>query len=214
LGELLETVDQEGLKDNTVFIFTSDHGDMLGSHGEFRKQRPWDESILTPFLLRYPALLGEKEKHISVPINSPDIMPTLLDICGLPIPPTVEGTSFLPFINGEKAEEDRPALLQGIQPFAEFARAFGGREYRGIRTKRYTYVRDLKGPWLLYDNEKDPYQMNNLADSAEHKDIAENLNITLQRILKERKDEFLSGRDYLAKWGYEAGNDGAVPYTL
>jgi arylsulfatase A-like enzyme len=58
LGRLLETLGEEGIKEDTLFVYTSDHGDMLWSQGEYRKQRPWDESILVPFLLHYPRLFG------------------------------------------------------------------------------------------------------------------------------------------------------------
>ena len=90
----MESLTELDLVDNTILVFTSDHGDMLHSLGETKKQRPWDESIRVPFLLRYPALLGNTWKGISVPIDAPDIMPTLLGLCKIPIPETVEGTDF------------------------------------------------------------------------------------------------------------------------
>ena len=64
VGDLLATLHQAGLADSTIFVFTSDHGDMLGSHGQHRKQRPWDESILVPFLLHWPAGLGREPRDV------------------------------------------------------------------------------------------------------------------------------------------------------
>jgi arylsulfatase A-like enzyme len=64
---------------------------MLYSHGRQKKQQPWDESIRVPFLLRYPAALGPGGRTIDMPISTPDIMPTLLGLCGIDVPETVEG---------------------------------------------------------------------------------------------------------------------------
>ena len=81
-----------------------------------------------------------------------------------------------------------------------------------MRSERYTYVRDLNGPWLLFDNETDPYQMSNLADLPEHAELQRQLEATLDRKLRETGDEFLPGWDYIRKWGYVADESGTVPY--
>ena len=78
LGALLQTIEEEGLEDNTIFVFTSDHGDMLGSQGEVKKQRPWEESIRVPFLLRWPQRFGLNGRQIDALLDTPDILPTLL----------------------------------------------------------------------------------------------------------------------------------------
>ena len=88
-----------------------------------------------------------------------------------------------------------------------------GREFRGIRTKRYTYVRDLKGPWLLFDNEKDPYQQKNLVSSPETASLLENLEEILASKLMERKDEFMHGSVYIKNWGYNVDKTGTIPYN-
>ena len=214
LGEMMKTVDNEGIGEDTIFVFTSDHGDMHGSQGYVHKQRPWDESILTPFLLRYPALLGNRPRKIKMPINTPDIMPTLLELSGLPIPSSVEGISYRPWITGEKPEEDRAVLIQCPYTFADFSKInHTGREYRGVRTMRYTYVRDLKGPWLLYDNQEDPYQMKNLAGLPEYKELTEKLDNDLQKILDKLGDEFRDGEYYMNLWGYSMDDETrAMPF--
>ena len=213
LGEMLKTIDDEGLAEDTLLVYTSDHGDMLGSQGASRKQHPWDESILVPFMLRYPALLGRQRREISMPINTPDIMPTLLELSGLPIPSTVEGMSFRKYITGEKPEEDRAAFIQCPHPFGEFTKLESGREYRGVRTMRYTYTRDLNGPWLLYDNMEDPYQMKNLIGVPGYKELAEKLDGELQSILDKQGDKFLTGEHYMNLFGYPMNERGVVPYT-
>ena len=213
VGELLATLDECGIADDTIFVFTSDHGDMLGSQGQQRKQRPWDESILVPFLLRYPAGCGRQGRQIDMPFNAPDIMPTLLGLAGVEIPDTVEGRDYSAVLAGRSpapAETDA-ALICCVSPFGEYTRARGGREYRGIRTRRHTYVRTLEGPWLLYDNEADPHQQKNLAGKPEAAEVQKALDQRLTEMLAERKDEFRDGWHYIKKHGYQTHKNGTVP---
>ncbi len=213
VGDLLQTLRDTRIEEDTIFVFTSDHGDMLYSHGGQNKQQPWDESILVPFLLRYPALLGRQGRTIDIPINTPDIMPTLLGLSSITIPGTVQGTDFAPVLTGKSPVPDNAALICCPAPFGQWTRARGGREYRGVRTRRHTYVRDLKGPWLLFDNGKDPCQLDNLCNKPEHATLQANLEALLSRRLKETNDDFLSGSDYVGKWGYQVDESGTVRYT-
>jgi len=212
-GRIIDELDELGLAEDTILVFTSDHGDMIGSQGNQRKQRPWDEAIRVPFLVRYPRLLGSGAKEITLPINAPDIMPTLLGLCGIDVPDTVEGTDRTDLITGKAPDGDEAALITCPSPFGEWTRPKGGREYRGIRTRRYTYVRTLDGPWLLYDNQADPYQMNNLVGKPEHAALQAELETMLTARLKETKDHFRPGGEYIAKWGYTVDAHGTVPYT-
>ncbi|MBN2136584.1 MAG: sulfatase [Sedimentisphaerales bacterium] len=211
IGELAATLEKAGIAENTIFVFTSDHGDMLHSRGQMKKQRPYDESIRVPFLVRYPACV--KARRIDMPINSPDIMPTLLGLSGIEIPDTVEGTDFSNVVTGKTKPPDNAALISCQSPFGQWTRKNGGREYRGVRTKRYTYVRDLNGPWLFFDNEKDPYQMNNLCNKPQYSQLQNKLEVLLSRKLKETNDEFLPGPHYIEKWGYTVDESGTVVYT-
>lgn len=202
IGKLLAEIDQAGISEYTIFVFTSEHGDMLFSKGVLRKQRPYDESIKVPLLIRYPAKLGNKLKKISNPINTPDLLPTLLGLSGIPIPESIEGSDFSGDLISSENIENEAALIMLPVPFHEWKFQNGGREYRGIRTKRYTYVKDLNGPWLLYDNESDPYQMNNLAGNSEFQSIEKFLDGLLIKKLEETNDSFLPADDYMTKWNY------------
>jgi arylsulfatase A-like enzyme len=202
MKELLDAVKESGIEKNTIFVFTSDHGDMLYSHGEIKKQKPWDESLIVPFLLRYPEKLGNTQKTIEMPINTPDIMPTLLGLSGIEIPATVEGSDYSKVITGDEKSENKGVLIQCPVPFHQWNYGLGGREYRGVRTERFTYVRDLNGPWLLYDNLKDPYQMNNLLGTDEIIFIQSDLEIQLQNLLEKTDDKFLPGAEYMKMWNY------------
>jgi len=213
IGEILQTLKQSRIENDTILVFTSDHGDMLFSHGEQKKQRPWDESIRVPLLVHYPAALGSGGRTIDMLFNTPDIMPTLLGLSGVEIPDTVEGTDFSGVLTGAQKPKDNAALISCPSPFGQWQRARGGREYRGVRTRRYTYVRDLKGPWLLYDNQKDPYQLNNLCEKSEHSELQKKMEGILSQKLKQTNDEFLPGAEYIKKWGYVVDSSGTVRYS-
>ena len=138
-------------------------------------------------------------------------MPTLLGVCGLPIPGTVDGRDFSPALRGE-AVDSEAALLACFHPFGEWSRPVGGREYRGIRTKRYTYCRTLEGPWLLYDNDTDPWQLDNLANRARTAELQSELDALLQAELDALGDRFLDGMSYINRWGYPLDDTGTVPF--
>ena len=214
LGALLQTLQEEGLAEDTLFIFTSDHGDMLGSQGEVKKQRPWEESIRVPFLLRWPSRFGWEGGQVNALLDTPDILPTLLSLCDIPIPASVEGRDFSGTIEGGPDPSGGGALIYCPHPFGQFLRQDGGREYRGLRTGRYTYVRDLDGPWLLYDNENDPYQLENLVNRPHIQPLQAELDARLQQKLDERGDEFLPGMAYIQKWNYQLDETGTVPFRL
>lgn len=201
MGDILAAVEKEGLSDNTIIVFTSEHGDMLFSKGVLRKQRPYDESIKVPMLIRYPEKIS-KPRAISGPINTPDLLPTLLGLSGINVPKTVEGIDFSkPLIQGNDISNDGALIMLPV-PFHEWQFMNGGREFRGIRTDRYTYVKDLAGPWLLYDNQIDPFQQNNLVDLPKYKNLQDSLEKVLKSKLRQTNDEFLPADYYMTKWNY------------
>ncbi len=212
VGDLLKTLRETGLSENTIVVFSADHGDMLGSHGFAKKQKPWDESIRVPLLYRWPNGL-KHPRQVDQVINSEDFMLTLLGLCGVKSPKSVEGKDFSNYMRGGKtASAEGAALISCVAPFGEWERRNGGKEYRGIRTDRYTYVRDLNGPWLLFDNQIDPLQQTNLVNEGRSAKLQRKLDGVLQRKLRETRDEFLPGEVYLKKWGYRTDANGTVPY--
>jgi arylsulfatase A-like enzyme len=206
VGSIMKTLEDQGIADNTIVVFTSDHGDMLLTRGVFRKQRPWDESILVPMLIRYPAKLGKKSIAINKPIGTPDILPTLLGLSGIKIPDSIDGTDVSQGMLQPNQYPIDAALIMLVVPFHEYNFTNGGREYRGIRTERYTYARKLNGPWLLYDNKTDPYQQENLVDKPAYKDLQASLEATLSKKLKENNDQFLPADAYMKLWNYTYDN--------
>jgi arylsulfatase A-like enzyme len=198
-NRLLDTLQATGTAADTIVVFTSDHGDMIRSQGLRHKLYPWEESIRIPLLMRYPGKLGSVGRRSVAPINSPDIMPTLLGLSGIPVPPGVQGTDYSgvkPHTQG--AVPTRSAFLNLPVPITS-ALTYGIAEYRGVRNSRYTYVRSIKGPWLLYDNHHDPYQMHNLCGRREGKGIQAELERELDTWLNVLNDRFLPAAEYLKR---------------
>ncbi|MDP6524790.1 MAG: sulfatase [Kiritimatiellia bacterium] len=165
VGDLLDTLDELGIADNTIVVFTSDHGEMMGSHGKrpSAKLHPYDEANRVPFLFRYPPLTDGKARKVKTPLNTPDILPTLLALTDIEIPDTIEGEDLSILFKEPGKEIDRAALTMQIVPQNNFFNP-----YRGVRTARYWYAEQAgNGEKFLFDCEKDPYQMNNLAGKPE-----------------------------------------------
>lgn len=113
-------------------------------------------------------------------------------------------------LSGEDISSDAALIMLPV-PFHEWRFGNGGREYRGIRIDSYTYAKDLKGPWLLYDKQTDSYQMNNLAGNPESKELQDRMEKLLQKKLAERKDEFLPADDFMTRWNYLYDRNDSIP---
>ena len=172
LARLLGTLERSGTAENTIVVFTSDHGDMMRSQGLTTKLYPWDESVRVPFLLRYPRRFGTKGRVVGAPLNSPDILPTLLGLCGLPVPDGVEGVDF----SGARRARSSPAAG---------AAQLAGADHRGARIRIRRVSRIANGPVYLrpFDSRAvaalrqpaDPYQMHNLCGQNGHRDVQSRL---------------------------------------
>src|SRR6185436_15749442 len=114
MGDLLRALEEVGLARNTILMFTSDHGDMLGSHELMKKQKPFDESVRVPMLVRWPGQL--KAAELDAPVNSEDIMPTLLGLARVSIPKTVEGLDYSGYLRGGKNPGDGATVIHCPSP--------------------------------------------------------------------------------------------------
>lgn len=164
-GRLLAYLKSSGLEENTIVVFTSDHGEMLGSHGLMTKGVCFEESIRVPLSIYVPGLSGSDEQRL---FNSPDVLPTLMGLTDVECRHTgLDGIDHSAYIRGNRMGKEPELAYIG---FANF---------RGFRSKRFTYVHALNGPHLggrealyarntlnrqtdhlLFDLQNDPYQMN------------------------------------------------------
>ena len=181
-GKILRALDDLGLADNTIVLYSSDHGDMLGSQGERLKRKPWEESIRVPGFLRWP---GKIAPNTSTPafFTHVDFAPTLLGLTGVRVPAAMQGKDISRDLLAGKGSCPREAFFQIFGPFAGDGTAAG---WRGIRTDRYIYARYADKPWVLYDLQKDPYQMTNLV--GQRKQLEASLDRRLQKKMAETGD--------------------------
>ncbi len=199
LGRLFAALESRGLDEDTLCVFTSDHGDMLGSHGQQRKQRPWDESVCVPLIVRHPGRIPTGVRNPTV-TNTQDLMPTLLSLCGAPIPASVEGADLYSAWLGQRAMPSRSALIASYTPMGE---AWQFSAWRGVRTDRHSYICNREKPWMLFDNQRDPYQLINLIDRPDRRGTRKKLEKELDRWLERTGDTFESPEAYLTRFGYD-----------
>jgi len=187
VGRLLAAVDQAGLRDNTIVVFTSDHGEMFGAHGRVYKMTFYEESVRTPLLVRWPGRIAAGA-HSDACISAVDLMPTLLGMAGHQIPKAVEGMDLSNLALGKDGAEPDAALLQGMGHTYLWQDGF---EWRALRDKTFTYARYLRdGRELLFDNVADPLQQHDLAADAAHRDTLTRLRERMNQRLTKIGDTF------------------------
>jgi arylsulfatase A-like enzyme len=190
MGRLIGAVEKAGIADDTIIVFTSDHGDMVGSHRMAHKQEPLEESISIPFIVRYPKRIP-KGTVTDALLSPMDIMPTLLSLAGVPCPKEVEGISLSEAAVGKRSDQQDALLIMKLVPGGNPWLSNAVTEWRGVRTKTHTYVKlQNAGPWLLFDNKKDPYQMKNLVNSPAHKKLRDEMEARLKVLLEKAHDPF------------------------
>ena len=166
LDRLLDALDHMGLADDTIVVFTSDHGDMLWSQGKHRKQQPWEESIQIPFLVRWPGRVPAG-RCCDTMLSVADMAPSLLSLMGVANTAEMQGADLSAAMLGEDGGGPSSVFIMDVVTMDE-AFAQGLREWRGVRTSRHTYARFADGEgWVLYDNEADPFQLDNLIGRPE-----------------------------------------------
>ena len=136
-------------------------------------------------------------------------MPTLLGLCDVDIPETVQGRDLSAALNESPAPGREQVMIACYHPFGQWWSGNGGRCYRGLRTERYTYVETLDGPWLWFDNRADPHQQRNII--GENPQLRAQLSAQLRQELQDQNDAFRPGMDYIHQWGYEVDEGGTIP---
>jgi arylsulfatase A-like enzyme len=196
LGRLMKALDEAGLREDTIVVFTSDHGEMFGAHGRQAKYIFYEEAARVPMLMRWPGKIPAK--HVSdTLLGTPDIMPTILSMMQLPIPKAVEGVDLSAQAMGRSGDGPVVAHLQGMGTTAAWA---DGAEWRAVRDREYTYAiyhRDRKE--LLFEHRTDPYQMTDLAGDRSHTATLRYYRETSEAWRKEQNDTF-EACSYYERW--------------
>jgi arylsulfatase A-like enzyme len=191
VGRVLRALDAAGVTDDTILVFTADHGDMAGGHGMVWKSTSafYDEIVRVPLMIRYPRKLGPGKSDLVVDLT--DLMPTLLDMLGRPRPPQAQGQSVIPFLTGgrDPARARRYAFSERVHPDPQGTRRLG-RGTTGafmIRGQGWKYIRYGRGPnqQFLYHLADDPGETRNLASepgyTAKLKELSEEMDAWLRR---------------------------------
>ena len=184
-GSIMEALRETGQLDNTVVLFTSDHGFFLGEWGFYDKRLMHEPSIRVPMLIRYPKRISAGSTSESMVLNL-DIAPTVLELAGLSIPPSMQGRSLLPLVKGGEADWRKDWLYE----YYEYPGIAAARPHRGVRTERYKLIHYYLAPeeFELYDLTNDPGELHNLYGEPQHAALATQLRQRIEQLRKETGD--------------------------
>lgn len=190
VGRLLDYLDESGLAENTVVVYTSDQGFYMGEHGWFDKRFMYEESFRTPLLMRLPKAYHAHGK-VSQLVQNIDYAPTFLELAGVSVPEDIQGQSLLPLLKGEKPAGWRKSLYYH---FYEFPGEHAVRRHCGIRTDRYKLIHFYNDidTWELFDLKKDPSEMTNLIDNPKYKPLIDDLKTQLKQLQEKYNDPIIN----------------------
>jgi len=221
LGRLLQFLDEnydprepeKKLAETTIVVFGSDHGDMLGSHGQYFKSQPHKESTGVPLIMRWPGQIPAG-RTTDGPISLIDLMPSLLSLSGVEVSSHAQGEDLAPFILGDESQAQDSVWIN----FPVDVKIIHSPPFRGVVTRDYTYAVTREGPWCLFNNREDPFQRNNLINWAA-RDNPEV--VALQRELQAKVDVWLQRTNDPFEEGdavsdrYQPGHrDGVLPQVV
>ncbi len=178
VGRLLNHLDDAGLAKNTLVIYTSDQGFLLGEHGLYDKRLMYEPSLRMPLLARWPGVIDSGQVEDRIVLNL-DFAPTLLGAAGVKPTERMQGQSMLPLLKGQPIDDWRKAML-----YRFYERAYGIGPIEGVRTERHKLVHWLYGDeaWELYDLRKDPEEMNNLYNDPDSERLQSELHETFRQL--------------------------------
>jgi arylsulfatase A-like enzyme len=163
IGNILAALDETGVREHTIVIFTSDHGEHLGDRGQIQKGPPgFDSCAHVPLIVSYPGTIpaGQRKREL---IEAVDVAPTILDYCGVQTPPQFQGRSFRPLLQGGDYGERTSVFIEHRVPFQT--------SWKTVRTHEHKYCVSNLGEELLFDLRSDPAELENVVRAPEHQDV-------------------------------------------
>jgi arylsulfatase A-like enzyme len=186
VGRLTAFLEEAGLADNTIVIYSSDQGFYLGDHGWYDKRWMYEESFKMPLIVKWPGVTksGTVSKAL---VQNLDYAETFLDVAGAPIPGDMQGKSLVPLLKGEA---DEAAFRDSLYyHYFEYPSVHMVAKHFGIRTQRYKLIRFYQfDEWELYDLEKDPEELTNVYAKTEYAEVAQSLKKELDALREHYKD--------------------------
>jgi len=186
VGRVLDYLEEKGLAENTIVIYTSDQGFYLGEHGWFDKRFMYEESFRTPLLIKYPEHI-KKGLQVDDMVQNLDFAETILDYCGVEVPQDMQGQSMLPLLNEDENVEWRDALYYHYYEFPGFHAV---RRHYGVRTERYKLMHFYHpiNEWELYDLKEDPKEIHNLYGQKGMEEVTEHMMQRLKELQTQYRD--------------------------
>lgn len=190
IGRILDYLDESGLAENTLVVYSSDQGFYLGEHGWFDKRWMYEESLHMPLVVRWPGVVEPGSENEDL-VQNLDFAETFLDAAGVAIPDQMQGQSLVPLLKGEKPENWRESIYYH---YHEFPGAHSVAKHIGVRNGRYKLIWYYEtDEWEFFDLETDPQEMNSVYGKAEFADIQGVLTTELERLRVEAKDDLAPG---------------------
>ncbi|WP_025765273.1 sulfatase family protein [Dyadobacter tibetensis] len=189
IGQLLDYLDKNGLAENTIVIYASDQGFYLGEHGWFDKRFIYEESLKTPFLIRYPGVVKPGTTIDQLMLNI-DWAPSIIDLAGGKVPAQMQGKSFLPLLQSGTSAKT-PWRKEAYYHYYEYPQPHRVHPHFGIRTDRYKLAYFYKGgdSWELYDLQEDPTEVSNIYGKQGTEKLTADLKQKLKKLMQEYKDK-------------------------
>ena len=203
VGRIMNYLDESGLADNTIVVFTSDHGEQHGSHGRTNKMVPYAESVNVPLIIRWPN--GVPSGFVSDVLYTPmDHFPTLCGLCGIDSPSELDGEDLSKEVEGIDTIQREAVLMMNVTSDWNYLMTqTRWPEWRAVRTRQYTYIKWLSGEEELYDNIADRYQLNDLAAGNFDDVTLRQMRDLLAALSADAHDDFLPGNAYEDWYGNE-----------
>ncbi len=186
VGRVLDYLDESGLAQNTVVIYSSDQGFYLGEHGWFDKRWMYEESYRTPLLVRWPGVVKAGSENSDL-VSNVDFAETFLDIAGVEVPSDMQGRSLVPLLKGETPPDWRKSHYYHYYEFLNDRKTpHMVRRHCGVRTERYKLIHFYNlGEWELYDLETDPQEMRSVYEDPEYAEVVKEMTAELSRLQQE-----------------------------
>jgi arylsulfatase A-like enzyme len=187
VGRVLDYLDEHGLAENTLVVYTSDQGFYLGEHGWYDKRFMYEESLAMPLVMRYPAAVPSGRVSDSLVLNL-DFAPTLLEFAGVAVPSEMQGRSLRPLLDGPPPADWRKAVYYHYYEFPHGWHSV--RPHYGVRTDRHKLIRFYgeESFWELYDLATDPHELQNLYDRPGHDAVQKDLHQRLEALRRDLGD--------------------------
>lgn len=186
VGRVLDYLDESGLAENTIVVYTSDQSFYLGEHGWYDKRWMYEESFRTPLMIRWPEKIKAGTTNDALVMNL-DFAETFLDAAGVAIPDEMQGRSFLPMLEGKEIPDWRKTVYYH---YYEYPRPHRVAPHYGVRSDRYKLIHFYNtDEWELFDLEKDPNELNSVYDDSEYAAIKNELKAELKQLREKYEDD-------------------------